>query len=110
VIWGNNDTFLRLPGLRHRITGVLCIAGDAAAAIGARAFLENAGLGDLTVTYAPCYTRNPRTFRTRLNRLIPGEHVLPDNSDTSLARYLDTVTGLRQTSSDHAPDAEGAEP
>jgi hypothetical protein len=91
VTWGNNDTFLRLPGLRHRIKGILCIAGDAAAALGARAYLDNVGLGDLPTTFIPAYTRNPRTFRERLCRLAPAERMLPDVSDDTLAVYLDAV-------------------
>lgn len=94
VIWGNNDTFLRLPGLRHRITTVLCIAGDAAAALGTRTFLDNAGLGDLPVTYAPAWTRNPRTFGTRMTRLAPAEPILPGTTSESLAGYLAAGTGI----------------
>jgi hypothetical protein len=89
LIWGNNDTFLRQPGLRPRIAGVLCIAGDATAALGAHAFLTAVGLDDLPVTYAPAYTRNPVTFRARLARLAPDLDVLPDTTDASLIPFLD---------------------
>lgn len=91
VTWGNNDTFLRLPGLRHRIKGILCIASDAAAALGTRAYLDNVGLGDLPVTFIPAYTRNPRTFGERLRGLAPAERVLPDAANDTLAVYLDAV-------------------
>jgi glycerol-3-phosphate dehydrogenase len=73
----------------------LCIAGDAAAALGTRTFLDNAGLGDLPVTYAPAWTRNPRTFGTRMSRLAPAEPILAGTSSESLAGYLAAGTGLR---------------
>ncbi|MGX1760790.1 hypothetical protein ACWIG5_28380 [Streptomyces lydicus] len=90
LIGGNNDTFLRLPGLRQRIAGVVCVAGDATGASGARAFLESAGLGDLPVAYAPAHTRNPVTFRARLAHLAPELDVL-DTADTDLTLYLHRV-------------------
>jgi hypothetical protein len=97
LIWGNNDTFLRQPGLRERVTGVLCIAGDATAALGAHAFLTAAGLDDLPVTYAPAYTRNPFTFHARLARLAPGLDVLADTTDATLIPFLDRIARTART-------------
>jgi hypothetical protein len=97
LIWGNNDTFLRQPGLHQRIAGVLCVAGDATGALGARAFLTAAGLNDLAVTYAPAYTRNPVTFRARLARLAPDLHVLADTTDASLIPFLDGISRTART-------------
>ncbi|MFI7095376.1 hypothetical protein [Streptomyces lydicus] len=90
LIWGNNDTFLRQPELRPKIAGMVCVSGDATGALGARAFLESAGLGDLPVTYAPAHTRNPVTFRARLAHLAPQLAVL-DTADTDLIPYLHRV-------------------
>lgn len=91
LTWGNNDTFLRLPELRGRVAGTLCIAGDAAGALGTMAYLERVGLARLPVTYAPAWTRNPRTFQDRLACLAPAVRVLPDTSDQALTSWLSTV-------------------
>ena len=90
LIWGNNDTFLRQPGLRQRIIGVVCVAGDATGVLGAHTFLQSAGLDDLAVAYVPAYTRNPVTFRTRLAGLAPDLMVL-DPAEGSLIPYLNSA-------------------
>lgn len=87
LVWGNNATFLRQPGLRQRIIDVVCVCGDATGALGANAFLHSAGLGDLPVTYVSAYTRNPVTFRARLADLAPDLTVL-DTAEPSLIPYL----------------------
>lgn len=88
LIWGNNDTFLRET--RHLIVAVLCVAGDATAALGIHAFLSDAGLSDLSVAYAPSYTRNPYTFAERLRRhLGPAKRVLKDDSDNEVHAFLE---------------------
>ncbi|WP_037599487.1 molybdopterin-guanine dinucleotide biosynthesis protein MobB [Streptacidiphilus rugosus] len=93
LVWGNNDTFLRQPGIRERIADVLCVCGDATGALGTHTFMHQAGLEDLPVTYAPSYTRNPATFTTRVQSLLgPHTPVLGDTTDASLAHYLDALT------------------
>ncbi|MGW2055919.1 hypothetical protein ACWCOZ_18735 [Streptomyces sp. NPDC001840] len=96
LIWGNNATFLRQPGLRQRIIDVVCVAGDATAALGAHAFLQSAGLGDLPVTYVAAYTRNPVTFRARLAGLAPDLTVL-DTAEGSLIPYLYSAAHAART-------------
>ncbi|MCL2586366.1 MAG: hypothetical protein FWE35_28380, partial [Streptosporangiales bacterium] len=100
---------LRLPELRDRVAGAVCIAGDAAGALGAMAYLERAGLRSLPVTYAPAWTHNPRTFQDRMACLAPAARVLPDTSDQVLTAWLSTITanrartGIRSTAREERP-------
>lgn len=92
LVWGNNDAFLSQPGVLDRVLGVLCIASDAAAALGADTFWRAAGLESVPVTYAPAYFRNPATFGQRLRHLLPAETlILPDVTPESLRRFADTA-------------------
>ncbi|WP_030276410.1 hypothetical protein [Streptomyces sp. NRRL B-24484] len=113
LVWGNNDTFLRQPGLSGRIADVLCVCSDATGALGVDAFLRQAGLGHLPVTYAPAYTRNPATFTTRVQHLLGSRTpLLTDTADDTLTAYLDALTTrhaltARRARATHAPTSEG---
>ena len=104
VIWGNNDIFLGRPEVRPNLTAVLCIAGDAAGALGVHAFLHREGLGDLPLTYAPAYTRNPHTFATRLRCHLGAQvSVLDEDPAEWSSRLLPTPMPGRTIPSEKAP-------
>ncbi|MEY9848330.1 hypothetical protein ABH940_005431 [Streptacidiphilus sp. BW17] len=101
LLWGNNDVFLRQPGLREQVTDVLCVCADATGALGVDAFLRQRALQDLPVTYTPTYTRNPATFTSRLQQLLgPATAVLDSTTDDALTTYLRVLTAVSATANE----------